>query len=161
MQNRETSSYDGDFLSELNLPLVQASYANVLPSKLRHGNFNVMPLIPKNIENLPQSEQALLHQVIQHSSFTLAEYQKKNIDIKKLGVQYCMPSSDKELKRNKSSESFVYHKHDDLALEEQKLQSKIENVQSRRFAKEAAKFAQLKKTSRPESQGNEQYSQMI
>ena len=37
-----------------------ANYHNILPSNLRQGNMNVMPLLPKNTENIPQSHRARL-----------------------------------------------------------------------------------------------------
>ena len=56
----------------MNYAEVQVSYSNVLPSKLRHGNKQVMPLIPHNLDSVPSSDVALLKKVIQNSSFTLA-----------------------------------------------------------------------------------------
>ena len=55
-----------------------ANYHNILPSNLRQGNMNVMPLLPKNTENIPQSHRARLKRVMQQSAYVLAEYQQKN-----------------------------------------------------------------------------------
>ena len=49
------------------------NYQNILPSKLRHGNKNVMPLLPHGSEALPAKDKALLKRVIQNSSYTLAQ----------------------------------------------------------------------------------------
>jgi len=62
MNVKDTS--DEEPLEDLKVPLVQATYQNVLPSKLRHGNFNVMPLMPRDIEKVQENEKALLKQVI-------------------------------------------------------------------------------------------------
>lgn len=54
--------------------LMQANYHNVLPSNLRQGNLNVMPLLPQNVQNIPDGDRALLQQIIQHSAYVLATY---------------------------------------------------------------------------------------
>ena len=36
---------------DLNAEDVQVTYNNVLPSNLRHGNLNVMPLMPPKLDN--------------------------------------------------------------------------------------------------------------
>ena len=51
---------------------IQVDYSNVLPTNLRHGNNNVMPLIPQNLDNLAKGDKEKLRRVIQDSSYTLA-----------------------------------------------------------------------------------------
>ena len=51
---------------------VEATYQNILPSNLRHGNKNVMPLLPPKMDKIGKLDQALLRRVIQNSSYTLS-----------------------------------------------------------------------------------------
>lgn len=52
---------------------VLVNYQNVLPSKLRHGNNNVMPLWPSKVdETFTTTDANLLKRIIQGSSYTLA-----------------------------------------------------------------------------------------
>ena len=59
--------------------MLNATYQNVLPSKIRTGNMNVMPLLPKDIDKIPiAGDQTRLKQVIQQSAYVLAMYQERN-----------------------------------------------------------------------------------
>ena len=63
--------------------MLNANYQNVLPSKIRAGNMNVMPLLPKNMKDIPvASDQSRLKQVIQQSAYVLAMYQERNAKIR-------------------------------------------------------------------------------
>jgi len=49
----------------IKIDMLNATYQNVLPSKIRSGNMNVMPLLPKNMKNIPLNDQTKLKTVIQ------------------------------------------------------------------------------------------------
>lgn len=52
---------------------VNVNYSNVLPSNLRHGNKNVMPLIPKNLEKaVTNTQMELFQKVMRNSAYALA-----------------------------------------------------------------------------------------
>ena len=50
---REDSDEENTALVEKAQEELHVNYQNVLPSNLRSGNFNVMPLMPKNVSRLP------------------------------------------------------------------------------------------------------------
>ena len=63
--------------------MLNANYQNILPSKIRPGNMNVMPLLPKNINKIPvPDDKSKLKQVIQQSAYVLAMYQEQNTKIR-------------------------------------------------------------------------------
>ena len=53
-----------------------------------------MPLLPHNLDSVPNTDVALLKKVIQNSSFTMAKAVKKNAEFNRLGLAFVM---DKEL----------------------------------------------------------------
>lgn len=55
-----------------------------------------MPLLPHNLDSVPNTDVALLKKVIQNSSFTMAKAVKKNAEFNRLGLAFVM---DKELEQ--------------------------------------------------------------
>ena len=72
----------------------------MLPSKLRHGNYNVMPLMPKNMNGVAKTDKALLQKIIQSSAFTLSQSERKNAEIEKMG---------RNLVNSHNKESSIHH----------------------------------------------------
>lgn len=83
-------------------PEIAVNYANVLPSKVRYGNSQVMPLIPQNLEKVPKSDVALLKKVIHNSTYTLAQSTQKNAEFNKRSTAY-MLSKDTATERQAQS----------------------------------------------------------
>ena len=63
---------------KINTDNVEINYQNVLPSNIRHGNINVLPLLPLKVDQLTKTDQALLKRVLQTSSYNLAQARNKN-----------------------------------------------------------------------------------
>ena len=63
--------------AQTNVP-VSVHYGNVLPANLRHGKTNVMPLMPKNSENMARKDHEMLRSIIENSAFTLSQSKKRN-----------------------------------------------------------------------------------
>ena len=92
-------SPDSDYTPELTVmdqSDLQVTYSNVIPSKLRHGNNQVMPLLPHNLDGVPNTDVALLKRVIQNSSYTMSKSHQKNREFNKLGMAFVM---DRELEQ--------------------------------------------------------------
>ena len=49
---------------KINTDNVEINYQNVLPSNIRHGNINVLPLLPLKVDQLTKTDQALLKRVL-------------------------------------------------------------------------------------------------
>ena len=75
---------------KINTDNVEINYQNVLPSNIRHGNINVLPLLPLKVDQLTKTDQALLKRVLQTSSYNLAQARNKNQEIKEIGLALAM-----------------------------------------------------------------------
>lgn len=65
--------------------LTNVNYRNVLPSNLRYGNKNVMPLIPQNLDNsFNNNDKAMLRHLLENTSYTLAQSKQKNTEMTNL-----------------------------------------------------------------------------
>ena len=94
-----------------------------------------MPLLPKNVGNIPQSDRDLLKKVIQHSAYVLAIYQKRNNDLKKRGVAYVTAQDDRREQNVRFLDEFnLSSKASGLEIDP----TVINGVQNRKFIKDSA-----------------------
>ena len=65
--------------------LTNVNYRNILPSNLRYGNKNVMPLIPQNLDtSFNDNDKAMLRHLLENTSYTLAQSKQKNTEMTNL-----------------------------------------------------------------------------
>ena len=110
--------------------MTNVNYRNVLPSNLRYGNKNVMPLIPQNLDNnFNDNDKAMLRHLLENTSYTLAQSKQKNTEMTNLAYGILCEDEAAYWARIERA-----NQPPDKATEKQ--QTRRNNVQKRIFMKE-------------------------